>query len=140
MAKDYYQILGVARDASADEIKRRFRQLARESHPDANPDDPTAEARFREVAEAYEVLSDPSRRTQYDQFGHQEGGSPFGGGFGGQGFEFRSNVDDLFGEIFGDLAAIDNQPRAGNRSGDAAHLLVHQDSGTLRKARGGIPI
>ncbi|MDH4306744.1 MAG: DnaJ domain-containing protein, partial [Acidimicrobiia bacterium] len=62
MAKDYYAILGVPRDAPTEEIKKAFRRLARETHPDANPDDPTAEARFREVAEAYEVLSDPDRR------------------------------------------------------------------------------
>ena len=61
---DYYEILGVARDADGNEIKRAFRKLARDSHPDANPDDPTAEARFREVAEAYEVLSDPQRRQR----------------------------------------------------------------------------
>ncbi|HHC08347.1 MAG TPA: molecular chaperone DnaJ [Actinobacteria bacterium] len=65
--KDYYAVLGVARDASQEEIKRRFRKLARETHPDANPDDPEAEERFREIAEAYEVLSDPERRARYDR-------------------------------------------------------------------------
>jgi molecular chaperone DnaJ len=65
--KDYYEILGVSRDATAEELKRAFRQLARTSHPDANPGDPAAEARFREVAEAYEVLSDPQRRAAYDR-------------------------------------------------------------------------
>ncbi len=98
--KDYYEILGVARDATQDDIKSAFRRLARETHPDANPDDPTAEARFREVATAYEVLSDPQRRAGYDR-GEVPGGGDlfsqfaglddilqqfFGGGFGGFGF------------------------------------------------------
>lgn len=99
--KDYYQILGVDRNASAADIKKRFRQLARETHPDANPDDPHAEARFREVAEAYEVLSDPDRRARYDRGETIDFGDMFssfgglneileaffggGGGFGGFG-------------------------------------------------------
>ena len=101
--KDYYGILEVSRDATADEIKKAFRRLARDTHPDANPDDPTAEERFREIAAAYEVLSDPQKRARYDrgetfggqdlfsQFGGLEDilqqffGGGFGGGFGGFG-------------------------------------------------------
>ena len=90
---DYYDILGVARDASADEIKRAFRKVARESHPDANPDDPQAEARFKEAAKAYEVLSDPERRARYDR-----GGDPFAGG-AGAGF---GSLEDLLASVFGD--------------------------------------
>jgi len=100
--KDYYQILGVGREASPDEIKKAFRRLARETHPDANPDDPSAEAQFREVAEAYEVLSDPQKRARYDRGETLEFGdlfanfgslndllnSFFGGGSGGGGFGF----------------------------------------------------
>ena len=108
MARDYYQILGVDREADSNQIKRAFRRLARQTHPDANPGDPQAEARFREVAEAYEVLSDPDRRRSYDQgeqidisgmFGDLDdllrsvfGGSGF---FGGQGASQRSRGQDI---------------------------------------------
>ncbi len=93
---DLYELLGVARTATADEIKKAYRRLARELHPDVNQDDPEAEARFKEVATAYEVLSDPERRARYDQFGTADGPGfdPFaGGGMGGFG--------DLFDAFFG---------------------------------------
>lgn len=90
--KDYYRILGVDRDASVDDIKKAFRRLARDTHPDANPDDPTAEVRFREIAEAYEVLSDPARRAAYDR-GDQFDVSSLFSHFGG--------VDDLLSAFFG---------------------------------------
>jgi molecular chaperone DnaJ len=99
MAKrDYYEILGISKGASASEIKKAYRKKAIEFHPDKNPDDKTAEAKFKEAAEAYEVLSDADKKARYDQFGHQafEGG----GGFGGGGM----NMDDIFsqfGDIFG---------------------------------------
>jgi len=78
--RDYYEVLGVARQASPDELKRAFRKIAMDSHPDRNPDDPAAAARFKEASEAYAVLSDPGRRRSYDMFGHsavESGGSPF---------------------------------------------------------------
>ncbi len=103
MAKDYYQTLGVSRDADQKEIKRAFRSLAKKHHPDANPDDPSAADRFKDINEAYEVLSDESKRQQYDRFGadfaryQQAGGNPYGGG--------RVNVDfeNMEGTPFGDM-------------------------------------
>lgn len=99
MAKrDYYEILGVSKSASADEIKKAYRKLAIQYHPDKNPDNPEAEEKFKEAAEAYEVLSNPEKRQRYDQFGHQGLGG--NGGFGGGGM----NMEDIFsqfGDIFG---------------------------------------
>lgn len=91
---DYYEVLGVRRDADNREIKSAFRGLAREYHPDANPDDPEAEDRFKEVAEAYEVLSDPERRRQYDMFGQRASGA------GGGPADFGSIFDMFFGDAF----------------------------------------
>ncbi len=100
--RDYYEVLGVARDASDRDIKSAFRRLARELHPDVNPGDPTAEERFKEVAEAYEVLSDSEQRARYDRFGHA--GVRGGGGGGAQGFgSFQDIFDAFFGgaDVFG---------------------------------------
>jgi len=97
---DHYELLGVSRDADPDEIKRAYRRRARELHPDANPDDPSAEARFKEVALAYEVLSDPQRRQQYDTYGDAgpQAGNPFGGAGGlGDIFDMFFNGGSPFG-------------------------------------------
>ena len=91
--RDYYDVLGVKKDASADEIKKSFRKLAMKYHPDRNPGDKEAETKFKEVNEAYEVLKDSDKRRRYDQFGHAgvggsgSGGNPFGG-FDGQNIHF----------------------------------------------------
>lgn len=100
MARDYYADLGVARDASPEDIKSAFRRLARESHPDANPHDPAAESRFRHIAEAYEVLSNPGRRRSYDRGETLEFSDLFAG-FGG--------FDDLIRSVFGDGGFFSNQ-------------------------------
>ena len=100
MKRDYYEILGIAKNASADEIKKAYRKVAMQYHPDRNPGDKVAEEKFKEAAEAYEVLSDADKKAQYDRFGHA-GLSGNGRGFGGG----NMNMDDIFsqfGDIFGD--------------------------------------
>ena len=99
--RDYYDILGIKRDASAETIKKAFRKLAKKYHPDMNPGDKEAEAKFKEAQEAYAVLSDAEKRKQYDQFGH----AAFDGGAGGAGgFDFSGmDMGDIFGDIFGDF-------------------------------------
>ena len=101
--RDYYEVLGVDRGADDATLKKAYRQLAKKYHPDMNPGDKEAEAKFKEATEAYGVLSDPEKRRQYDQFGHAafEGGAGGGaGGFGG--FDFSGDMGDIFGDIFGD--------------------------------------
>src|SRR5262245_56755547 len=88
MPRDYYEVLGVKRDASEDQIKQAYRKLARKYHPDRNPGDKQAESNFKEVQEAYDVLSDKEKRTQYDRFGHAGENGPFGGGAHGQTFRW----------------------------------------------------
>lgn len=101
--RDYYEVLGVAKGASADEIKKAYRSLAKKYHPDMNPGDKEAEAKFKEVNEAYDVLSDDDKRAKYDQFGHAafDPSSGFGGGSGFGGFEGGFDFSDLFSSFFG---------------------------------------
>ena len=102
--RDYYEVLGVSKDADEAAIKKAYRALAKKYHPDMNPGDKEAEKKFKEASEAYAVLSDAEKRRQYDQFGHAafEGGAGGAGGFGG--FDFSgADFSDIFGDIFGDL-------------------------------------
>ena len=87
--KDYYELLGVARTATTEDLKKSYRKLAVQYHPDKNPGDKTAEERFKEVSEAYAVLSDPEKRSAYDRFGHAGVDGAHGGGFGGGNTGFR---------------------------------------------------
>lgn len=102
--KDYYELLGVSRTSSAEEIKKAYRTLAKKYHPDANPNNKESEEKFKEINSAYEVLSDPQKKAAYDQFGH-EGvgvGTPggYGGGFRPQDFGNAADFEDIFGDVF----------------------------------------
>jgi molecular chaperone DnaJ len=134
--KDFYTVLGVARDASQDDIKKAYRKMAMKYHPDRNPDNKEAEAKFKEASQAYEVLSDEQKRRQYDQFGNTEGGQGFGGG---QGFhDSNVNMDDIlkgFGDIFGDI--FGSGGRAQRQSGPEpkrGHDLQHAVEISLKDA------
>lgn len=142
--KDFYTVLGVGRTSSADEIKKAYRKLAMQYHPDKNPGNKKAEEKFKEISEAYDILSDQKKREMYDQFGHagtQAGfgggpggpfrGDPFGGGGfrGGSGFgeangpEFQDIFGDVFGDIFGARGAGGARQRRQQRGADLRYTL-----------------
>lgn len=125
MAKDYYAILGVAKNATDTEIKKAYRKLALQYHPDRNPDNKEAEEKFREVNEAYQVLSDPQKRAQYDQFGRvfDENGSS---GFSGQ--DFGSTIfEEFFGDVFGDFFGNARSSRQRKRPRKGSNIEVSVD-------------
>lgn len=113
--RDYYEVLGVTRQAKVDEIKKAYRKLALQFHPDRNPGNKEAEDKFKEAAEAYAVLSDASKRQKYDQFGHSLGGQGFSG-FENAGETF-GDFGDVFGDLFGDFFGGGGQSRQSSRSG-----------------------
>lgn len=132
--KDYYELLEVDKNASADEIKRSFRKLAMKYHPDRNPGDKEAEQRFKEINEAYEVLKDDQKRAAYDRYGHQAfqsgmgGGNPFGGGFGFN----AEDLSDLFSNVFNDFmgggmrSARKNGPKRGEDLSYALEISLEE--------------
>jgi molecular chaperone DnaJ len=127
MDKDYYRILGVERTATAGEIKKAYRKLARKFHPDLNPGDRSAEAKFKEIQEAYSVLSDPKKKAQYDQFGFAgqtpPGPSPFGPGF--EGFNFSDYGSSTFSDFFDSLFGGDARRSPGARErGEDLHYSM----------------
>jgi molecular chaperone DnaJ len=118
MKRDYYEVLGVAKNSSADEIKKSYRKVAMQFHPDRNPGDKSAEEKFKEAAEAYEVLSDADKRAQYDRYGHAGLNNNGRGGFGGMNTEdIFSQFGDIFGEdIFGSFFGGGGRGRSSGRS------------------------
>ena len=141
--RDYYEVLGVSKSATADEIKKAYRKKAIQYHPDKNPGDKEAEEKFKEAAEAYDVLSDEQKRQRYDQFGHAAfsgagGGGGYGGfgGFGGGGFSM--NMDDIFehfGDIFGGHFGGRSSSRGGTSRGTNLRVRVKI---TLEEAATGV--
>ena len=120
--KDYYEVLGVARDAAADDIKRAYRTLARKHHPDVSEDKVEAEHRFKEINEAYEVLSDPQKRAQYDRFG-SVGGPGGGADFGFNGFGGAAGFGDIFDMFFGEMRAAQPRRNGPQRGSDLRYDL-----------------
>lgn len=113
--RDYYEVMGVARGAGDDEIKKAYRQLAKKYHPDLNPGNPEAEAKFKEVNEAYEVLSDKDKRARYDQFGHAGVDPNYGaGGYGGSPFGQDIDLGDIFNSVFGGFGGFGGGRRGGS--------------------------
>ena len=125
--RDYYEVLGLQKTAGADEIKRAYRQLAKKYHPDMNPGDKEAEQKFKEVNEAYAILSDADKKARYDQYGFagvdpNMGGGAGAGGFGGMGMDF--DISDIFGSFFGGGMGGSSQRRNGPVRGEDIHLRV----------------
>jgi len=138
--RDYYEVLGVARDASADQIKKAYRNLARKHHPDANPGDKTAEGKFKEIQGAYDILSDKDKRAQYDQFGHAafSGFNPYGPRSGGSEWAARQAGEGGFENI--DLGAFFGQhagPRPGGTAEEAGGGIFDEILTRMRGGQGG---
>ncbi len=141
--RDYYEVLGVDKSASDDELKKAYRKLAKKYHPDLNPDDKNAEKNFKEANEAYEILSDKEKRARYDQFGHAGvdpnfnagGGNPFGGGFGGFGdFDFGDILGSMFGGGFGGgRRSSPNAPRRGNDASASVNISFEEAAKGCKK-------
>src|SRR5690349_5670895 len=134
--RDYYDILGVARKASSDELKAAFRKKAKELHPDRNPGDQKAEQAFKELNEAYDVLRDDQKRAAYDQYGHAAFEGPGGGAAGrGFGFDFSTSFTDVFDDLFGEFMG-GRRAGGGNRAARGTDLRYNMEI-TLEEAFAG---
>ena len=140
--KDYYELLGVSRNASDAEIKKAYKRLAMKYHPDRNVDDGSAEDKFKESKEAYEILADPQKRSAYDQFGHAGVDPSMGGGPGGFGGGGPGNFSDTFGDVFGDIFGGGSRRGGGQRARRGSDLRYNLEltleeavSGTTAKIR-----
>ena len=133
--RDYYEVLGLSKGADEKEVKKAYRRMAMKFHPDRNPDDKDADGKFKEVNEAYEVLSDSQKKQAYDQFGHA--GVDGQGGFGGQGGHGQGNFSDIFGDVFGDIFGGSGQ-RGGRSNVQRGSDLKYNMELTLEEAVRGI--
>ena len=115
--RDYYEVLGVGKDVDGKELKKAYRKLAMKHHPDRNPGDKQAESAFKEISEAYEVLSDSQKRTAYDQFGHDGVNAQSGFGQG------ASSFNDIFGDVFGDIFGGGRSRSSAQRGSDLKYNL-----------------
>jgi molecular chaperone DnaJ len=125
--RDYYEVLGVDKNASPEEIKTSFKKIAIKYHPDRNPNDSTAEQKFKEGKEAYDVLSDPDKKARYDQFGHAGVGGAAGGGYGGAGVnmdDIFSHFGDIFGSAFGGSSGFSGGSRGRRNKGSNLRIKV----------------
>jgi molecular chaperone DnaJ len=137
MAKqDYYTTLGVAKDASADDLKKSYRKLAMQFHPDRNPGNKDAEAKFKDISEAYDVLKDDQKRAAYDRFGHaafEQGGGGAGGFSGGFDFGAGGGLGDIFEQMFGQMAGNRGRPRQGNDIQQATEITLEEAFAGVKK-------
>src|SRR3954465_12769721 len=129
--RDYYEVLGVSKASSPDEIKKAYRKVAMQFHPDRNPGDKEAEEKFKEAAEAYEVLSDSDKKAKYDRYGHQAF-APGSGGFGGGQASNMQDIFSQFGDIFGEEIFGDFFGGGGGRSRGGGRRATGQRGSNLR--------
>jgi molecular chaperone DnaJ len=125
--KDYYEVLGVSKGATESEVKKAYRKLAIKHHPDKNPDDKAAEVKFKEAAEAYDVLSDDNKKAKYDRFGHAGMGGAASQGAGGGGFGGGMNMEDIFenfGDVFGGFGGGGGRSRGGRRVNRGSDIRI----------------
>ena len=123
--RDYYEVLGISKGASSEEIKKAFRTKAKQLHPDRNSDNPNAEAQFKEANEAYDILKDGEKKAAYDRYGHAafEGGMGGGGGSGFGSGDFSSAFSDVFDDLFGDMMGGRNSRSSSTRGSDLRYNL-----------------